>query len=403
MRTLATIRIAGRSLRRTLLRSFLTTLGVIIGVASVITLVSLGAGAKVKIETALTSEQMRRLVINALVPMRDWGPTGPPKIGRGAGLTLEDYDEIRREIRGIDMGSPSAAGNGMRAKANGRSVAASVVGGNAFNFPLTDKTILRGVVFSDIDVRRASSVCLLSETAERALFGDTSSLGRIVTINAAPFVVLGVVKDIDTMGGQGDATIYLPITSLLRRLEPGASISITLRAEHREQLDTMKSAVRELLEGRRGKRTVDFQLYHAMEGRQQLAEGARTMTLLLAAIAGISLLVGGIGIMNTMLVNVAERTREIGIRLAIGTRERDIMRQFLVEATILSLLGGLIGMLLGFVAAKLLTYLNGWPTAITATAIAGAFVCSVSVGVFFGYYPARRAARLDPIVALRSE
>lgn len=405
MRTLVTFRIATHSLQRTLLRSFLTTLGVIIGVASVITMVGLGSGAKAVIEATFSNEQWRMLNVTATMPMTEWRDGVYPRITRGAGLTLQDYDALLGEVHGITMSGPSVSSNG-QAEAKGRRVKASLYGGNASTFILAGRKLLRGVVFGEVDIRRASSVCLLSESAERLLFEDVSSLGRIVTINGLPFVVLGVMEDYrrtSAMTPDGEIVVFLPMTSLLRRIDPDAAFGILLQTAHREQVEGLKSAVRELLESRRGKRRVRFDFSHAADGQRRMEEGSRTMSLLLAAIAGVSLLVGGIGIMNTMLVNVAERTREIGIRLAIGTRENDIMRQFLVEATILSLFGGLIGVILGVGAAKLLTYINGWPTVITTAAILGAFLCSASVGIFFGYYPAMQAARLDPIVALRSE
>jgi putative ABC transport system permease protein len=388
------------SLRKTLLRSCLTALGVIIGVASVITLVSLGAGARAKIEESLSRDQLRLLLVNAMTHDQRWTPNSAEL------LTLNDYRDIRRNIDGISSGSVYAYYQSVRAKARGRSADPVVTGVEPSAFEIQGRRILRGVAFGDFDVRRASSVCLLTETMERLLFPDGDAIGKVVTLGGNPFVILGIVQD--TIPGPlteilEDKAVFVPITSLLRRLAPNARLSFSLQTDTVDRVQSVKTQLVDLMEARRGNRKAVFGFHQLTDGQQQLAEGSRTMTLLLAAIAGISLVVGGIGIMNTMIVNVTERTREIGIRLAIGTREMDVAKQFLVEAIVLSVAGGVIGVLLGTMTAQFLTYINGWPTKVTPSSVVLAFVCSVSVGVVFGYYPARRAAKVDPIQALRSE
>jgi putative ABC transport system permease protein len=389
-----------RSLRKTILRSCLTALGVIIGVGSVITLVSLGAGARVKIEESLSRDQLRILQVNARTPDQRQ-PRNSSEL-----LTLDDYREIRKKIDGISSGSVYAFHQGVIAKARGRSVEPVITGVEPSAFEIQGRRILRGVAFGDFDVRRASSVCLLTESTERLLFPDGDAIGRVVTLGGNPFVILGIVQD--TVPGPmqailEDNAVFVPVTSLVRRLSPNAQFSFTLQVETVDRVQNVKARLVDTMEALRGNRKAVFSFYQTGDGQRQLAEGSRTMTLLLAAIAGISLVVGGIGIMNTMIVNVTERTREIGIRLAIGTREIDVARQFLVEAIVLSVAGGVIGVLLGTVTAQFLTYINGWPTKVTLSSVALAFICSVSVGVVFGYYPARRAAKVDPIQALRSE
>jgi putative ABC transport system permease protein len=400
MKFVVIVRTAVRSLRKTLLRSCLTALGVIIGVGSVIALVSLGAGARAKIEESLTREQLRLLLVTAHTPDQRWTSN------TAALLTLDDYRAIRRNIDGISSGSVYAFFQGVPAKARGRSADPVITGVEPSAFAIQGRRIVRGMTFGDFDVRRASSVCLLTETMERLLYPGGDAIGKVVTLGGHPFVTLGIVQDTSpspTQEVMEDKAVFVPVTSLLRRLAPDARLSFTLQTDTVDRVQNVKTQLVDLMESRRGNRKANFGFHQMTDGQQQLAEGSRTMTLLLAAIAGISLLVGGIGIMNTMIVNVTERTREIGIRLAIGTREIDVAKQFLVEAIVLSVVGGVIGVCLGTATAQLLTYMNGWPTKVTLSSVALAFACSVSVGVIFGYYPARRAAKVDPIQALRSE
>jgi putative ABC transport system permease protein len=401
------LKVALRSLRRTLLRSSLTALGIIIGVASVIAMVSLGNGAREQIEKQFARLDSNMLLFQALPPRDQWRVDRMmrPRLPPGEGLTVEDYQAIRNEVSGIAAASVQMMAAGADIKANGRGAEASVGGVDVGAFEIFPRRILSGSSFGESDVHSVASVCVINETLAKDLFAGRNPVGRIVRVRNVPFVIIGVVSDRDVMdsGGPPSGELYMPYTSLIRRLDRTVAPGIVLKAKNPAELVRIESDVRDLLERRRGKRTAEFQASNVAEQVKSFKESTRTMTLLLGAIGGISLLVGGIGIMNIMLVSVTERTREIGIRLAIGTRGRDVLRQFLIEAIILSVLGGTFGIVLGVGIAQLMTHLNDWPTDVTISSVLAAFLCSASIGVFFGWYPARQAARLDPIEALRME
>jgi putative ABC transport system permease protein len=401
------LKVALRSLRRTLLRSALTALGVIIGVASVIAMVSLGNGARAQIEKQFSTLDSNMLTFQAMPPRDQWrvGRMMRPKLPPGETLTIDDYNAVRNEVPGIAAASVLMTSLGGSVKANGRGAEATVSGIDVGAFDIFSNKILAGSVFGEADVQSAASVCIINETLSKDLFTGRDPIGRLVRIRDVPFVIVGVVADRDTgqTGQPPMGELHVPYTSLIRRLERAAAPSIALKAANPAELSRIESDVRDLLERRRGKRTSEFYASNVAEQVKSFKESTRTMTLLLGAIGGISLLVGGIGIMNIMLVSVTERTREIGIRLAIGTRGRDVLRQFLIEAMILSVLGGTIGILLGAGVAQLMTHFNKWPTDVTMSSVLAAFLCSAGIGVFFGWYPARQAAQLDPIEALRTE
>jgi putative ABC transport system permease protein len=401
------LKVALRSLRRTLLRSALTALGVIIGVAAVIAMVSLGNGARAQIERQFAMLDANMLTFYAAPPADEWRPGQRVRtsMGPNEGLTVADYDAIRGEVRGISAASVMLTSGG-DVKANGRGAQAIVMGSDAGGFEVFPRKVLAGTIFGAMDVKSAASICVITEALARELFAGKQALGHVLRIRDVPFVVIGIVADRDTRANPAadrSGEVLLPYTSLIRRLERNASPSIVLKAGNPMELERIERDVRDLLERRRGKRTAQFMAGNVAAQLKSFQEGSRTMTLLLGSIGGISLLVGGIGIMNIMLVSVTERTREIGIRLAIGTRGRDVLRQFLIEAVILSLLGGTIGIVLGTAVAQLMTHLNHWPTEITLGSVLAAFACSAGIGIFFGYYPARQAAQLDPIEALRAE
>jgi putative ABC transport system permease protein len=403
----AAIRVALRSMRRTPLRSSLTALGIVIGVASIIVMVGLGNGAKARIDETLAGAEWDHVVVLARMPLNDaYDERGSSKVVRGQGITVQDYEAIRGEGLGILRITLRAFSSGIQAKVGGRRVDPRVIGWDVQGFEIHARDVLQGAAFGSVDVRRASSVCLITKPMAHRLFMSGAAIGRFVLLNRVPFLVIGVIEEDSRLSGfrpEGDMTVIMPFSSLLRRLDPNAQLDVAFKTGTREEVDGLKLKIIELLEQRRGNRKVEFQVFHQLEGAERRAEGSRTMTLLLAAISGVSLLVGGIGIMNIMLVNVTERTREIGVRLAIGTRTRDVLIQFLIEAAILSILGGGVGIALGAGSAYLLTYLNDWPTQITTWAVVGAFLCSAGVGIFFGFYPARQASRMDPIQALRSD
>jgi putative ABC transport system permease protein len=408
------LKVALRSLRRTLLRSSLTALGIIIGVASVIAMVSIGNGAKAQVEEMLSKLDSNRLTLHAIPPFAEmFNPKGYRAPGRKEGLTIEDYRAMRAELPILGLSTPQFYSNsGGTVQANGRSSSSRVIGIDTDGFNLYSRVLSSGTSFGDSDVERAASVCLISDFMRQTLFPDKDPIGEPLRISGIPFIIIGVMADGEADpyqsmmgGGGGDTQVYVPYTSLLLRLDRNAEngMSIILKPKLPSQLGRLQEQVNDLMERRRGSRTMNFMTGNMTQAIEAFNESSRTMTLLLAAVGGISLLVGGVGIMNIMLVSVTERTREIGIRLAIGTRGRDVLRQFLIEAVILSLLGGMMGILLGIGVAHAITSFNGWPTEVTLSSIVAAFLCAAGIGIFFGFYPARQAARLDPVEALRSE
>lgn len=406
VKTWILLAVAFRTLRRTPLRSALTVLGVIIGVAAVIVMVSIGEGAKAQVEATLTGLDTNQLHVAPRMPnTRPSGP--PPPLPHGEGLTFADYAAIQREVPGLSAASVQAylsSGNGV--KANGRSIEARVHGIDPAGLSIFYRRLVGGSAFGETDVARASSACVVTESVAKRLFPNSNPIGARLRIGDWPFIIIGIAPD-NPLGQsspqQGDLTVFVPYTSLLRRLDRNAPLVFVLRAADPSELGNIQLAVSNLLERRRGMRKVEFAMSNVQEAVRTYMEGSRTMTLLLGAIGGISLLVGGIGIMNVMLVSVTERTHEIGIRMAVGTQEADILFQFLLESTLLSVLGGVIGIGLGLGAAHIATSLYDWPTRVTSTAVLTAFAFSALVGVGFGFYPAHRAAALDPIEALRAE
>jgi putative ABC transport system permease protein len=261
-------------------------------------------------------------------------------------------------------------------------------------------------MFTEADVRSAAKVCVIGRTVADQLFPDGDPVGQTLRIRNIPFKVVGVLgaKGFNYFGQDQDDIVIIPYTSHLKRIARRPNLnSIVVQAQSPEQMDRIQQDITDLLQQRRNGRDPDF----TVRNQQELAEAAtkttKTMTVLLGAIAGVSLIVGGIGIMNIMLVSVTERTREIGIRLAVGAHGRDVLTQFLIEAIILSSMGGTIGVILGVGSSQLISKLNGWPVLVSTTAIVGAVAFSAAIGVFFGFYPARKAAQLDPIDALRYE
>jgi putative ABC transport system permease protein len=266
--------------------------------------------------------------------------------------------------------------------------------------------IAEGEMFTEADVRSATKVCVIGQTIVAKLFPDGDPVGQSLRIRNLPFKVVGVLapKGFNFFGQDQDDIVIVPYSSHLKRIARRPNLnSIVIQAATPEQMAKIQQDVTDLLQQRRNGRDPDF----TVRNQQELAEAAtattKTMTVLLGAIAGVSLIVGGIGIMNIMLVSVTERTREIGIRLAVGAHGRDVLTQFLIEAIILSLMGGTLGVLLGVGSSQLISKLNGWPVLVSTSAIVGAVAFSAAIGVFFGFYPARKAAQLDPIEALRYE
>lgn len=402
MRFINVIKVALRALRRSAMRSILTALGIIIGVAAVIAMVSIGNGAKSQVEASIAS-----LGQNIISVFPGSATTGGMHGGWGSAssLTVDEALTIRREISGIVAVSPEMRDR-QQVLANGLNWNSSVNGEDVTYLDIRLWSIAEGEMFTEGDVNSAAKVCVIGQTVVAKLFPDGNPVGRSLRIRNLPFKIVGVLKakGFNYFGSDQDDVVIIPYTSHIKRIARRPNLnSIIIQAESPDQMTRIQQDVTDLLQQRRNGRDPDF----TVRNQQELAEAAtattKTMTVLLGAIAGVSLIVGGIGIMNIMLVSVTERTREIGIRLAVGAHGRDVLTQFLVEAIILSVMGGTLGILLGVGSSQLISRLNGWPVLVSTSAIVGAVAFSAAIGVFFGFYPARKAAQLDPIEALRYE
>jgi putative ABC transport system permease protein len=407
----ASVRIALTALRAHSLRTGLAVLGIVIGVAAVIAMISVGAGAQRRIE-----DQIRSMGSNLIVVLSGSSTSGGIRWGLGSQQTLteEDARAIALEVPVVEVAAPSVRGG------------AQVVSGN-----LNWSTVVQGVtpdylvarewgvaagrMFSDADVDAAAKVVVLGETVARNLFGDSDPVGQTIRVKKVPFTVSGVLepKGQSAWGQDQDDLILVPISTAKKKVigtstqaNPRVVGSISVRVREGVPMAEAEAQMRALLRQRHRLQPLqedDFNLRVLADAFAAQEESARVMTLLLAAIASVSLLVGGIGIMNIMLVSVTERTREIGLRMAVGARGRDILAQFLVEATTLAVAGGLVGVAVGLLASQAIAAVAQWTTEVRLDAIAVAFLFSGLVGVFFGFYPARKASRLDPIEALRYE
>lgn len=401
------LRQALRNLLRTGLRSILTALGVIVGVAAVVAAMAAGAGARLSLERSFASLEPNQLQLSSRAKFGDLNAELRLRRSAREGLRLEDYDAIRREIRGISAITVVADGELTSApQFNGLSL--SVLGVDTQALQALGRSLARGTFFGEPDIGGAASICVIPEFLAHTLFGETDSVGRLVNIGNTLFTVIGVMKDGKGYrdrrpGYPGDTIVYVPYTSFLRRLNRDAKISVVLSADDITQLGRIQRDVGELLERRRMGRVAEFLTNNVFDLVRSRMDASRTLTFLLGSVGGIALVVGGIGIMNIMLVSVTERTREIGVRIALGTRSRDVVRQFVVEAVVLSACGGIVGLVAGFGLAALIARVSTWPMLVTPTSLLVAFLSSALVGVFFGYYPAKCAANLDPIQALRSE
>ena len=402
----AVLKIAVRALRRNLLRSFLTMLGIIVGIASVIVGVSMGTGAKAEVDKRIASMGNNLLMIMS-GNMSRGGVRGG--FGGSPNLSPADYDAIRREISGVTGVSPEVRTRAQITAGNQNS-SSDISGVSAAYADIRSWEFRSGGNFSEADVRNAAKVCLLGTTAAKTLFGeDVDPVGQIIRIKNAPFTVLGWLKPkgANSFGSDQDDIVLVPYTSVMKRLSGDTMFrSFSLQVEGPEVLADVQNDITVLLRQRHkigdGKDD-DFMIRTQQEMSELLNANNRIMTILIGFFAGISLVVGGIGIMNIMLVSVTERTREIGIRLAVGARGRDVLRQFLTEAVLLSVMGGILGIAVGFWLAPLLTKFFEFPTLISNSSVILAFSVSAVIGVVFGFFPALKAANLDPIDALRYE
>lgn len=405
MRLLSTFTIALRALRRNKMRSALTALGIIIGVGAVIAMVGIGNGARAQVEAQIAGLGENLLLIFPGSITSSGIRTG---WGGSSSLKTDDVQAIQREVPEVVAISPEARTQQQVAAAGGNWFT-QILGESAQYFEMRDWAITDGAAFTDQDIRSANKVAVIGSTLSQQLFGSASPVGQILRINNVPFVVTGLLasKGMSMQGQDQDDVAIIPWSSAQKRVTGGTSFrAINVQVASPDVMQHAQDQITAILRQRHrigpGKDD-DF----TVRTQQDIAETAtattRVMTLLLGAIASVSLVVGGIGIMNIMLVSVTERTREIGIRLSVGAHGRDILTQFLIEAVALSCLGGVIGILLGIGSAEALARFANWPTLISFESIAIAFVFSAGVGIFFGFYPARKAAKLDPIEALRYE
>jgi len=405
MRSRTLIRVAVKSILKNKMRTLLTMLGIIIGVGAVIVMVAIGLGAQSQIE-----QQIQDLGTNMLVITP--GSSSSGGVSRGAGsfnrLTLDDAEAIERESLLVSAVSPVIMTHGHLVGGTGNWRTACY-GVDADYQHIRDWPIASGRFFDQSDIRSMRKVVVLGKTVADELFPDEDPVGLRVQLRHVPVEIIGVLaeKGQTAEGNDQDDVVFAPYTTVKNRLSGRSFIAQILAStsstddipEAQEELALIMRDSHELADWEED----DFTVRNQTELAEAAESTTEVMTLLLAAIAGISLLVGGIGIMNIMLVSVTERTREIGIRMAIGARGRDVLTQFLVESTVMSILGGAIGIGVGFAGATILGRFTGWATTISPATVIVALVFSAAVGIFFGYYPARKAAALDPIEALRYE
>ena len=401
------IRVALRALVRNKMRAILTMLGIIIGVAAVIAMVSIGQGAQASVQAQIEGIGTNLLFLSAGAQNVGGVRSGTGDSGTNT-LTVEDLEAIRREVPSVSMVTPTI--NARSQLVAGNMNWNTQVQGVSEQYPEVRKwTIQSGEFFSETDVRTAARVIVVGQTIGDNLFPGMDPVGQTVRVANLPFRIVGVMvrKGQDQQGRDQDDTAFAPYTTVQKKILGNTNLRIAyVSAISQDATYTAQQQITELLR-QRHKLTAsegdDFTVRNMTDIAEAANETNNTMTILLACIASVSLLVGGIGIMNIMLVSVTERTREIGIRMAIGARSSAVRSQFLIESIVLSVMGGLIGIMLGISLSLAIPALLGWPTLISSLAIVGSVLFSVAVGVFFGYYPARKAASLDPIEALRYE
>ncbi len=404
----STIKISFRALWVNKMRSSLTMLGIIIGVGAVIAMVAVGSGASKKI-----SEQISSMGSNLLIILPGSTSAGGVRMGSGSQptLSLADAEAIVKECPTVSDVGPTLGGVAQIIYGH-MNWSTGVSGTTPGMLTVRDWALSAGRPFTQQDVKSATKVALLGQTVVENLFGDQNPIGQTIRIKNVPFTVIGVLeeKGQSAQGQDQDDTIMIPVTTAQKKLFgtqfPGMVRIIMVKARSAEDLPSAERQITDLLKQRHHigpRQDNDFTVRNLTQIMQAAEQSSKVMTLLLGAIAAVSLLVGGIGIMNIMLVSVTERTREIGIRMAIGAKTWDIRLQFIIEALTLSLIGGIMGIIIGLSTAVILSSVSGWPTVVSILSILLAFSFSGFIGIFFGFYPAYKASLLNPIDALRYE
>jgi putative ABC transport system permease protein len=407
MTLLMIIRVAFRALVRNKMRAALTMLGIIIGVSAVIAMVSIGQGASASVQAQIDSIGTNLLFVSAGTQNVGGVRSGTGDTGTNT-LTVDDLEAIKREVPSVSMVTPSV--NTRAQLIAGNMNWNTSLQGVSEQYPDIRKwPIASGAFFTDADVRTAARVVVIGQTLADTLYAGSDPVGQTLRVSNLPFRVVGVMsaKGQDPQGRDQDDIAFAPYTTVQKKVLGRDRVQIAyVSAISQDATYTAQQQIGELLR-QRHKLTAsepdDFTVRNMTDIAEAANETSRTMTILLACIAGVSLLVGGIGIMNIMLVSVTERTREIGIRMAIGARSSAVRSQFLIESIVLSLTGGTVGIILGVGLSLAIPAMLGWPTLVSMMAIVGSVIFSAAVGIFFGYYPARKAAALDPIEALRYE
>jgi putative ABC transport system permease protein len=402
----ATMRMAFRALARNKMRSTLTMLGVIIGVGAVIAMMGIGQGADQQVQ-----RQIANLGSNLLFVSSGSMNLGGLRLGWGATKTLvrEDVTAMLKECPAVAAAAPGTQTSAQVVYENDN-WGTRITGSTPEYFEIRTWDFQSGASFSDDDVTNAANVAVIGETVRKNLFATTDAVGKTIRIGNLPFKVVGVLVakgQSPAMNEDQDDTIIVPLTTLQKKItgQPWLRF-VMVSAKSRAGSYAAQQQIEALLRDRhriRPEQENDFTVRNLADMADLASEASKVMTALLASIAGVCLLVGGIGIMNIQLVSVTERTREIGLRMAIGATEGDVQRQFLTEAVVMSLLGGVIGIGVGMLASLIIASTAGWPILVSGAAVAGAAAVAIAIGIFFGYYPAQKAARLDPIEALRYE